>query len=162
LIERVSAVGAGPQTVGYGFSGVVSGLVGVLVASTVATVADWYGRQAALTSTAALVSAGSAGVLLTSGEIDPGPIKLLVGGIAVILLAVLGTRLVIRWWYHPRRDHNRVVLIGTCSIVASVMLVALFRLEAAVAPRVVDLLAHATGAVAGLSLTVLYALYWEY
>jgi len=52
---------AGPQTVGYGFSGVVSGLGGVLCASTVAAVGDWYGQRAALTTAVTVGAAGCVG-----------------------------------------------------------------------------------------------------
>jgi hypothetical protein len=123
----------------------------------VAVVADWYGQQAALTGVVTLGGAGSGGVLLTSGGFSSIPSRLFVGGIAVALLAGLGTRVVIRWWHRPYCDHERVVLSTTCGVVSAVMIAALFQVEVAVTPRFVDVLAHATGMFAGLGLTALYS-----
>jgi len=57
---------AGPQTVGFGFSGVVSGLVGVLIASTIGTVADRYGRQSGVSVAVALAGSCSIGILVNT------------------------------------------------------------------------------------------------
>lgn len=126
----------------------VSGFVGLLLASTVAAVTGWYSRRAALTSALALVSVGSGGMVLTSTNFDLCHTKLFIAGVAVTVLALLGTRRsdVTRWWH--RHDRDRVALIGTCGVAAGGMIVTLYQLEAAVGQRFVDVLAHGTGVVA--------------
>lgn len=148
---------AGPETVGFGFSGVVSGLVGVLFASTVVAVVDWYGWGVAAYTIAVVVGGSTAGVLVTTGRpfVQRHPVILVVG-FGIIALFGLATR----WqsweglYNRHRRNHNQLYLIVACVVIACVLGTALFQVEINENGRFIDIIAHATGLLVGIGLTM--------
>ena len=146
---------AGPQTVGFGFSGVVSGLVGVLAVSTIGAVADWYGQRSAVFTAVALAGGCSAGVLVSTEKLLATPSVLLLS----IGLFVAGGAGIVRQWRSTvvetsqQVSRDRLWIIGTCLLVTWVLTVTLLEVEAGIESRFVDVVAHATGLFTGVSLT---------
>lgn len=147
---------AGPQTVGFGFSGVVSGLVGVLAASTVGSVADWYGRRSAVYVAVALAGSWGIAVLTTTGR----SVSRLCAFPLSIGLAIVGIAGIVRQWRSipvealQQIHRNQLWVIGTSFLVAWVLTVALFQIEGSVTPRFVNVIAHGTGLLTGINLTI--------
>lgn len=147
---------AGPQTVGFGFSGAVSGLVGVLAASTVGSVADWYGRRSAVYVAVALAGSWVIAVLTTTGR----SVSRLCAFPLSIGLAIVGIAGIVRQWRSipvealQQIHRNQLWVIGTSFLIAWVLTVALFQIEGSVTPRFVNVIAHGTGLLTGINLTI--------
>ena len=146
---------AGPQTVGFGFSGVVSGLVGVLATSTVGAVADWYGRRSAVYVAVGLAGSCGTGILVSAEKSvgTPGAILLSSG------LLVAGVAGIVRQWRSTTAEtpqqtpRDRLWVIGICLLVAWILTIALLEVETGIDQRFVNVAAHATGLLTGISLT---------
>jgi hypothetical protein len=148
---------ASPQTVGFGFSGVVSGLVGVLAASTIGVVADWYGRWSGVYVAVALAGSCNTGILVSAGEpVSTLSVLLLSSG-----LVVAGVAGIVRQWRFAtieipqQTPRDRLWVIGICLLVSWILTVALLQMETGIESRFVDVVAHTTGLLTGIGLTTL-------
>lgn len=148
---------ASPQTVGFGFSGVVSELVGVLAASTIGVVADWYGRWSGVYVAVALAGSCNTGILVSAGEpVSTLSVLLLSSG-----LVVAGVAGIVRQWRFAtieipqQTPRDRLWVIGICLLVSWILTVALLQMETGIESRFVDVVAHTTGLLTGIGLTTL-------
>jgi len=146
---------AGPQTVGFGFSGAVSGLVGVLAASTVGAVADWYGRRSAVYVAVGLAGSCGTGILVSAEKsVGTHSALLLSSGLLVSGVAGIVRQCRFATIETPQQTpRDRLWVIGICLLVVWLLTVALLQMEPGIDPRFVDVIAHVTGLLTGIGLT---------
>ncbi|WP_283402488.1 hypothetical protein [Halorubrum sp. DM2] len=149
---------ASSQTVGFGFSGVVSALVGMLLLTTVAAVEDWYNRHYAIVAAVAMITAGGAGAAFQSGFLTASQSVLVVGavaGIAGLIVVALSNLTLDPFRYWDVANRETLILVGTSGVIVSLSLATLFRVELGPAGRFVSVLGHGTGMLTGIALTLI-------
>lgn len=142
-------------TTASGFSGVVSAFGGMSYVVLLGTVTAWYGYAAGVT-TAGTVAVASLTVLsLTSGLLPKTAGMVL--GVTSMILVVIGAHRgdllqQVRGVRVRRRDSE--VLVGVGWVVVVVLISVLFQIELGANHRFVNVVAHGTGFVTGMLVTV--------
>jgi hypothetical protein len=142
-------------TTASGFSGVVSALGGMLYVVLLGTVTSWYGYAAGVV-TVGTVAVTSLTVLSFTSGVLPKIAGIALGMMGVILFVIGGRRRdliqrVRRVWV---RDRDAGVLVGIGWVVVVALISVLFQVELDASRRFVNVVAHGTGFVTGMLVTV--------
>jgi len=149
LYQRWGLVG--PESVAFGFSGVVSAFGGLLIVGLAGVSAEWYSWRISIATTVACVASGVVGAFYESSVLAvPRPV-VLAGGVAVVIGFVLFRQYgepSTRRWVSTHKD--AIILFGGCGVVVSGLVAAMFSVEAISAGRFMNVIAHGTGFVTGV------------
>ena len=142
-------------TTAIGFSGVVSALGGMLYVVLLGTVTAWYGYAAGVVTVGSVAVTSLTVLSFTSGVLPK--IAGIALGIMGVILFVTGARRrdliqrVRRVWV---RDRDAGVLVGIGWVVVVALISVLFQVELDASRRFVNVVAHGTGFVTGMLVTV--------
>ena len=150
LYQRWGLVG--PDSIAFGFSGVVSAFGGLLVVGLFGVIAEWYTWPMSAATTVAFVTSG-VGVALYQSPLLAKPSTVVpVAGILVAIgfvsLRWWDRDLTVRRWLSAHRP--AIVLAGTCGVVISALVAGMFSIEPASGGRFPNVIAHGTGFVTGV------------
>jgi hypothetical protein len=142
-------------TTASGFSGVVSAFGGMLYVVLLGTVTAWYGYTAGVVTTGTVTAVSLTVLSVTSGML-PELVRAALGVMAVVLAIVVAIRRdliqrVRRVWVYNR---DAGVLVGIGWVVVVVLISALFQVDLNSSRRFVNVVAHGTGFVTGMLVTV--------
>lgn len=150
LYQRWGLVG--PESIAFGFSGVVSAFGGLLVVGLFGVIAEWYTWPVSAATTVAFVASG-VGVALYQSPLLARPSTVVpVAGILVAIgfvsLRWWDRDLTVRRWLSAHRP--AIVLAGSCGIVISALVAGMFSIEPVSGGRFPNVIAHGTGFVTGV------------
>ena len=150
LYQRWGLVG--PDSIAFGFSGVVSAFGGLLVVGLFGVIAEWYTWPVSTATTVAFVASG-VGIVLYQSPLLANPSTVVpVAGILVAIgfvsLRWWDRDLTVRRWLSAHRP--AIVLAGTCGVVISALVAGMFSIEPASGGRFPNVIAHGTGFVTGV------------
>jgi hypothetical protein len=144
----------GPNSIAFGFSGVVSAFGGLLAVGLASVVAEWYSWRMSTVTTLAFVISGLTGAAVRSSFIPSQSAGLVAVG--VLGVAAGGTlfgwnrgRLSPRQWLSTH--HDAIVTVGACGFILIALVAGMFTVEGVSAGRFSNVLAHGTGFVIGVS-----------
>ncbi|QKG94320.1 hypothetical protein HPS36_15665 (plasmid) [Halorubrum salinarum] len=144
----------GPNSIAFGFSGVVSAFGGLLAVGLAGVVAEWYSWRMSTVTTLAFVLSGLTGAAVRSPFAAFESTGLVAGG--VLSVGVVG--ILLRWSYgrsSPQQwlsaHYDALVIVGACGFVLAALVISMFTVESISAGRFSNVLAHGTGFVIGVS-----------
>ncbi|TKX69221.1 hypothetical protein [Halorubrum sp. SP9] len=144
----------GPDSIAFGFSGVVSAFGGLLAVGLAGVVAEWYSWPISIVTTVGFVASGL-GIALYQSPLVAIPTTgvLTVGIVVAVGLGSFWWRLrglSIRQWLSAHQE--AILLFGACGIVITALVAGMFSVETVLSGRVPNVVAHGTGFVTGVSL----------
>lgn len=144
----------GPESIAFGFSGVVSAFGGLLAVGLAGVVTERYSRSISIVTTVGFVASGLGIALYQSPLVAIPTVGVLTVGIVVAVgLGSFWWRsrgLSICGWLSTHQD--AILLFGACGIVVTALVAGMFSVEAVSGGRVPNVVAHGTGFVTGVSL----------
>ena len=147
----------GPESIAFGFSGVVSAFGGLLAVGLAKVVAEWYSWPISIVTTLAFVVSGMGVAVVRSPLVASQR-----GG--VVLAGVLGIGMaggLLAWyrgwislpqWLSTHQD--AILLVGVCGSVLSALVAGMVTIEGVSAGRFPNVIAHGTGFVTGVSVAM--------
>ncbi|OYR78988.1 hypothetical protein DJ72_14580 [Halorubrum distributum] len=144
----------GPESIAFGFSGVVSAYGGLLAVGLAGVVAERYSWPISIVTTIGFVASGLGIALYQSPLVTIRTTGVLTVGIVVAV--GLGSfwwrsrELSVRRWLSTHQD--AILLFGACGIVVTVLVAGMLSVEAVSGGRFPNVVAHGTGFVTGVSL----------
>lgn len=152
LYQRWGLVG--PDSIAFGFSGVVSAFGGLLVVGLIGVIAVWYSWRISIVTTVGFITSGL-GIALFQSPLVAVPTSriLAVGIVAAVGLGSFSWRsreLSVRQWLSAHQE--AILLFGACGIVVTALVAAMFSIEPVSGGRFPNVVAHGTGFVTGVSL----------
>lgn len=142
-------------TTASGFSGVVSAFGGMLYVILLGTVTEWYGHTAGVAVTGTVTVAPLA-VLSVTSDVLPEVAGIALGVMSAILIVIgaIHGDLVQRIQHIWVRDRDAGVLVGVGWVVVVALISVLFQIELNGSGRFVNVVAHGTGFVTGMLVTL--------
>ncbi|WP_144050069.1 hypothetical protein [Halorubrum sp. C191] len=152
LYQRWGLVG--PDSIAFGFSGVVSAFGGLLVVGLIGVIAAWYSWSISIATTVGFVASGLCIALAQSPLVAVPTSEMLTVGI--VLVVGLGSF----WWWSRERSLRRwlsahqdaILLFGACGIVITALVAGIFSVETVSNGRFPNVVAHGTGFLTGVTL----------
>jgi hypothetical protein len=144
----------GPESIAFGFSGVVSAFGGLLAVGLAGVVTERYSWSISIVTTVGFVASGLGIALYQSPLVAIPTTGVLTVGIVVAV--GLGS-----FWWRSRElsicgwlsaHQEAILLFGACGIVVTALVAAMFSVETVSSGRVPNVVAHGTGFVTGVSL----------
>jgi hypothetical protein len=147
----------GPDSIAFGFSGVVSAFGGLLVVGLTGVIAAWYSRRISIVTTVGFVASGLGITLYQSPLVAVPASEILAVGIVVAVglgsFSWRSRELSVRQWLSAHQD--AILLFGVCGIVVTALVAGMFSVEPVSGGRFPNVVAHGTGFVTGVSLAAI-------
>jgi hypothetical protein len=144
----------GPDSIAFGFSGVVSAFGGLLLVGLTGVIAAWYSWRISIVTTIGFVASGLGIALFQSPLVAVPTSRILAVGIVVAvglgLLSWRSEELSVRRYLSAHQD--AILLFGACGIVVTALVSGMFSVEPVSDGRFPNVVAHGTGFVTGVSL----------
>ena len=153
LYQRWGLVG--PDSIAFGFSGVVSAFGGLLLVELVGVIATWYSWPISIATAVGIVASGL-GIALAQSPLAAVPSSEMLT-VGIVVAVGLGS-----FWWRPREGsahrwlsahQDAILLFGACGIVITALVAGMFSIETVSGGRFPNVVAHGTGFVTGVSLT---------
>ena len=144
----------GPESIAFGFSGVVSAFGGLLAVGLAGVVTERYSWSISIVTTVGFVASGL-GIALYQSPLVAIPTT---GVLSVGIVVVVGLG---SFWWQSRElsicgwlsaHQEAILLFGACGIVVTALVAGMFSVEAISGGRFPNVVAHGTGFVTGVSL----------
>ena len=144
----------GPDSIAFGFSGVVSAFGGLLAVGLAGVVAERYSWPISIVTTAGFLAIGS-GIALYQSPLVAIPTTgvLSVGIVVAVGLGSFWWRsreLSVRRWLSTHQD--AILLFGACGIVVTALVAGMLSVDPVSSGRFSNVVAHGTGFVTGITL----------
>ena len=144
----------GPESIAFGFSGVVSAFGGLLAVGLAKVVAEWYSWPISIVTTLAFVVSGMGVAVVRSPLVASQRIGVVLGcvlgiGMAGCLLTWRRGWIPLRQWLSTHQDE--IVIVGVYGLVLSSLMAGMLAIEGVSDGRFPNVIAHGTGFITGIT-----------